>query len=73
MPDEIEIHLVRGALAHEMNRELMPVPGHSSARYTRKEVEAKRLHIRAGALIDSRNELILILNMAGNASGSPSM
>src|SRR5258708_2442026 len=71
MPNEINIHLGKVALSKQMNCELMPVPGHSSARRTRKEVKAKRLHIRPSPLIEPCGELILILKMASYAGGRP--
>src|SRR5260370_25137844 len=71
MPNEINIHLGKVALSKQMNCELMPVPGHSSARRTRKEVKAKRLHIRPSPLIEPCGELILILTMASYARRRP--
>src|SRR5260370_42533908 len=71
MPNEINIHLGKVALSKQMNREPMPVPGHSSARRTRKEVKAKRLHIRPSPLIEPCGQLILILKVASYAGGRP--
>src|SRR5260370_5123395 len=59
------------ALTTKLIREVIHHTCLTPPRRTRKEVKAKRLHIRPSPLIEPCGELILILKMASYAGGRP--